>query len=127
MWKYIIAWVPLIFIAIANGLFREKFFANRLKELHAHQASTVTLMLLFGIYMWIMFRIWKPESAQQTLYIGLTWLILTVTFEFLFGHFVAGHSWSRLFNDYNIFEGRIWILIPIWVAIAPYLLYQLQK
>jgi len=24
MWKYILAWFPMIFIAIANGLFREK-------------------------------------------------------------------------------------------------------
>ena len=127
MWKYLVAWVPMIFIAIANGLFREKYLANRLKELHAHQASTASLLLLFGVYIWIVFRIWKPESQQQALNIGLIWLGLTVTFEFLFGHFVAGHSWSRLFNDYNIFEGRVWILVLVWVAVAPYLIYQLQN
>ena len=127
MWKYLLAWVPMIFIAIANGLLREKFLANRLKELHAHQASTASLLVLFGVYMWIVFRIWKPESLQQTIHIGLIWLGLTVAFEFLFGHFVAGHSWNRLFNDYNIIEGRVWILVLIWVAVAPYLIYQLQN
>lgn len=127
MWRYLVAWVPLVFIAIANGLFREKFFANRLKELQAHQASTVTLIILFGIYIWIVLRIWKPESAQQATFIGLIWLVLTVAFEFLFGHYVAGHSWGRLFNDYNILAGRVWILILIWVAIAPYIFYQLCK
>lgn len=127
MWRYLIAWVPMVFIAIANGLFREKFFANRLKELHAHQASTATLMILFGIYTWVVLRIWKPESARQAIIIGLIWFVLTVAFEFSFGHYVAGHSWSRLFNDYNLFAGRLWILILIWVAIAPYVFYQLQK
>lgn len=117
----------MVFLAIANGLLREKYFVNRLKELQAHQASTVTLIILFGIYMWIILGIWRPESVQHAISIGLIWLVLTVAFEFLFGHFVARHSWSRLFKDYNIFAGRVWILILIWVTIAPSIFYQLQK
>ncbi|MGB5236132.1 MAG: hypothetical protein WBM43_12890 [Flavobacteriaceae bacterium] len=127
MWKYSLGWLCLVFMAIANGLFREKFFANRLKELQAHQASTATLIILFGVFIWILFRIWKPVSAQQTIKIGLLWLVLTIAFEFLFGHYVAGHSWGRLFNDYDIFAGRLWILVLIWVSLAPYLFYRLQK
>ena len=117
----------MVFIAIANGLLRENFFANRLKELRAHQASTLTLIIFFGIYIWLVLRIWKPESVRHAISIGLIWLVLTVAFEFIFGHYVAGHSWSRLFNDYNIFVGRVWILILIWVSIAPYIFYQLHK
>jgi hypothetical protein len=30
-----------------------------------------------------------------------------VLFEFGFGHYTAGDSWSRLFTDYNIFKGRL--------------------
>lgn len=127
MWKYVLAWVPLIIIAIGNGLFRENILAKRLKELHAHQASTATLVVLFGVYMWVIFRTWKPVSVQQSINIGLLWLGFTVAFEFLFGHFVAGHSWSRLFHDYNLFAGRVWVVILVWVALAPYLFYQLQK
>lgn len=127
MLKYLIAWVPMVFIAIANGLIREKFFAKRLKELNAHHASTATLVILFGIYILIIFRIWKPNSAQQAFDIGLFWLVLTVVFEFLFGHYVAGHSWGRLLNDYNIFEGRVWIIVLIWITLAPYVIYKLQN
>ncbi|MBT8294525.1 MAG: hypothetical protein KJN70_14760, partial [Eudoraea sp.] len=127
MLKYLIAWVPMVFIAIANGLMREKFFAKRLKELNAHHASTATLVILFGIYMLIIFRIWKPNSAQQAFHIGLFWLVLTVVFEFLFGHYVAGHFWGRLLNDYNIFEGRVWIIVLIWITLAPYVIYKLQN
>ncbi len=127
MWKYVIAWVPMIFIAIGNGIFREKFLASRLRELGAHQASTVTLVILFGIYIWILIRNWKPESTEQAITIGLLWLGLTVLFEFLFGHYVAGHSWSKLLHDYNILKGRIWIIVLIWVTIAPYIFYQLRQ
>lgn len=127
MWKYVIAWVPMIFIAIANGIFREKFLAGRLKELGAHQASTGTLVILFGIYIWIVIRNWKPESAEQAIFIGLLWLGLTVLFEFLFGHYIAGHSWNKLFQDYDILKGRVWIIVLIWITIAPYIFYRLLR
>ncbi|WP_136465464.1 hypothetical protein [Flagellimonas onchidii] len=127
MWKHILAWFPLIFIAIANGLFREKFLASYLNELRAHQMSTASMILLFGVYVWILFKIWPPMSANQAILIGLIWLFLTVIFEFLFGHYVAGHSWDKLLNDYNILQGRVWVLALIWIFIAPYIIYQIQK
>lgn len=126
MWKYILAWVPLVFLAIANALVREKFLATRLEELPAHQVSTATAVVLFGIYIWFIIRIWRPESAGQALVIGLWWLGLTVAFEFLFGHYVMGHPWSRLLYDYNIFAGRVWIIILIWITVAPYIFHRVQ-
>ncbi|MFP2997791.1 hypothetical protein ABN763_17900 [Spongiivirga sp. MCCC 1A20706] len=127
MWKYIIAWFPMIVIAIVNGLFREKFLASRFNELQAHQLSTASMIILFGVYVWILIKIWFPTSAKQAIMIGLIWLVLTVIFEFLFGHYVAGHSWNKLLDDYDIVKGRVWVLVLIWVCIAPYTMYQLQQ
>ncbi len=127
MGKYVIAWFPMIFIAIANGLFREKFLASRLNELQAHQVSTASMLVLFGIYVWVLFKLWLPTSTSQAIFIGLAWLFLTIIFEFLFGHYIVGHSWEKLLHDYNILQGRLWILVLIWISIAPYIIYQLQK
>ena len=52
---------------------------------------------------------------------------LTIAFEFLFGHYIAGHAWSKLFQDYNILAGRVWAVVLLWVALAPWLFYRLQK
>jgi len=127
MTKYILAWLPMVFIAIFNALIRESFFAKHLSELHAHQVSTVTCILFFAIYIGLIIRTWKPESSRQAVFIGLIWLGLTLAFEFSFGHFVAGHPWSRLFHDYNLFAGRVWIFVLIWVTLAPVLFFRLQK
>lgn len=127
MWKYIVAWFPMIVIAIVNGLFREKFLASRFNELQAHQLSTASMIILFGVYVWVLIKTWFPTSAKQALMIGLIWLVLTVIFEFLFGHYVAGHSWDKLLGDYHLVKGRVWVLVLIWVCIAPYVMYQLQK
>jgi len=127
MWKYILAWLPMIIVAIANGLLREKFLARRLNELQAHQMSTASMIVLLGIYIWILFKIWPPISANQTIIVGLTWLLLTIIFEFLFGHYIAGHTWEKLLLDFNLFQGRVWIFVLVWISIAPYIMYQIQK
>ncbi|WP_250432483.1 hypothetical protein [Hanstruepera flava] len=127
MWKYVLAWFPMVIVAIANGLFREKILTNYFKELQAHQVSTLSFILLMGVYVWGLFKLLQPISLTQTIYIGVLWLILTIVFEFLFGHFVAGHSWDRLLQDYNIFKGRLWLLALIWVTICPYIIYKIQN
>ncbi len=125
--NYTLAWLPMVLIAILNGVLRQAWYAKFMSELRAHQISTFTGILLFGIYIWGLTRIWKLDSTGQALTIGVIWLGLTVAFEFLFGHFVAGHPWRRLLQDYNIFAGRLWILILIWITIAPYLFFEWSK
>ena len=119
MWKYILAWVPMVGIAILNGVMRETFFAGHMDALSAHQLSTLSAVILFGLYILGLVRLFPPASARQALQVGLIWLGMTIAFEFLFGHFVMGHPWHRLFYDYNIFAGRTWILFLIWITIAP--------
>jgi hypothetical protein len=127
MLKFVLAWFPMILIAIANGALREFSYGKQVSELRAHQLSTLSALTLFSIYIGIVLRVWRPESASQAFAIGLIWLILTVAFEFLFGHYISGFSWSRLLRDYNLLAGRVWIFIPIWIALAPLVFYQAQQ
>jgi hypothetical protein len=117
----------MVIIAIANGAVRQAWYGLYLGELPAHQLSTCIALVLFGLYIWISLRFFPPNSAAQAWAIGFLWLSLTVAFEFLFGHYLAGHSWSRLVQDYNLFAGRVWVLILLWVTVSPYLFYRWQK
>ena len=125
--KYTLLWIPMVFLAILNGIFRGAVFMRFLPELHAHQASTVTLILLFTMLVGVVSKWWRFESARQAFFIGLIWLVLTVVFEFTFGHFVAGHPWDRMFQDYNLLAGRVWILILIWIMVLPSVLNKLRS
>lgn len=122
MWRYILAWLPMVAIAIVNGVVREAWYGSQLSELRAHQVSTLSALVLLGLYMGWVIRRWRPRSGAQALGVGALWLGLTVAFEFLFGHYVAGHSWDRLVQDYDLLSGRLWPLVLLWVAAAPYLL-----
>jgi len=124
--KYCIAWIIMPVIGIINGVIRQLGYGKLVGELLAHQVSTVTGIILFGIYVWLLSLKWRIDSAGQAIVIGFIWLGLTIVFEFIFGHYVMKHPWSRLFHDYNILEGRMWLLILIWITIAPYVFFKLR-
>ncbi len=124
--KYLLLWFPMLFIAILNGTLREFVFRKFTGELTAHQLSTITLLLFFSIYIHFVVIKIPPGSSLNALLIGLMWVVLTLLFEFGFGRY-RGNSWETLLHDYNIVKGRLWVLIPIWVAITPYLFYKLRN
>ena len=125
MLKYFLLWFPMLAIAVANGIGRE-WYKKFTTEITARQISTLTLIVFFGIYIYWVATRYPFESRAQALMTGVLWLLLTLSFEFGFGRF-RGNSWGQLLAEYNILEGRLWILIPVWVAIAPYLFYQLKN
>ena len=124
---YTVSWIGMVIVAIMNGVIRDAVYRKSLSDLTAHQISTFTLIVLSGLYLWLLGLAWKITSPSEALAIGLIWLALTVAFEFLFGHYVMKHPWTRLLHDYNLLKGRIWILVLIWITIAPYVFYKFRS
>lgn len=118
--KAIVTWLLMIPIAILNGGLRETLVKPHVGDLAAHQISVVTGSLGFFALVYIMLRHEVPAKADRWLLgLGSVWVMATVIFEFIFGHFVMGHSWSRLLADYNILQGRLWTVVLAVVAVAP--------
>jgi hypothetical protein len=114
----------MVTIAVANGLLREAVLKKLLPELQAHQVSTVLLVVFLALYIGAVLRVWPPGSAGHALAIGLGWVVLTVAFETLLGHYISGRSWRELGGDYDLLAGRIWILVPLCLLVSPSLLYR---
>jgi len=121
---YTIAWFALAVIAIVNGVIRQFTYGRFVSELAAHQISTVTAVILSGLFVAFLHRFWPIESSHQAWIIGGAWLLMTIIFEFGFGHFVVGHTWSRLFADYNLLTGHIWMLFLLWIFLLPNVVYK---
>ncbi len=127
IWKYMIGWIPLMVIGILNGMLRQYGYSRYVGDLTAHQISTLTGIIFLGLFIWWLTGVWKIGSSDQAVAIGLIWLGMTIVFEFLFGHYVVGHPWKKLLYDYNILEGRVWILVLIWLTVAPLVFYKLRS
>lgn len=125
--KWALAWLPMVVIAIANGAARDLWYGPSFGELAAHQISTLTALALFAVYIWFALRRLKPGSMRSAVAGGLLWFVMTVAFECLFGHYVAGESWAQLAENYDLLAGHLWPLILVWVCVAPPLFYRLQR
>lgn len=125
--RYAAFWLVLAVLAVTNGILRVSTYGQYVPELAAHQFSTLTAITVTGIAVWLFHR-WQPiRSIREAWLIGVMWLAMTVAFEFGFGHLVAGHSWERLFADYNLLAGRVWLLFLVWILLMPPLFHRLSR
>lgn len=103
-WRILMSWLGMMGLAIANGVVRDGVYRVSMGDLAAHQLSTLTLLVLFTVYFWALFRGWRLTSAHQAWGVGTAWLIMTLAFEFGFGRF-TGQSWSALWHAYRLDQG----------------------
>lgn len=125
--RCLLAWLAMLAVSVANGALRDFAYGRFLSELHAHQLSTASGITLLGVVIWLFVRRRPFASARQALSVGLFWLTLTVAFEFLFFHYVGGHSWGELLANYDLSRGRLWPLVLVWVLVAPWLFYRSSR
>ena len=117
--RAIAVWVLLLAVAVANGTAREFFLVPRLGAQAGHVLSTVILCVAILVIALITIRWMAPRGRRAALSIGGVWLALTLVFEFLAGHYLFGNSWEKLFADYNLLRGRVWILVLPATLFAP--------
>ncbi|ABG57734.1 hypothetical protein [Cytophaga hutchinsonii] len=126
MIKYFLLWFPMFFIAILNGTARDLGYKKYLSEIAARQLSTFTLLILIGMYIFFVIKKYPPASSTKALLLGLFWMLLTLDFEFGFGLY-RGNTWIQLLDDYNMFRGHLWLLVPVWLTLAPYIFFKMGK
>lgn len=120
-------WLLLAVLAVSAGIAREGLLTPRVGSEAAHVVGTLVVVAAFFAAIALSVRWIVPDLDARSLWrIGGLWLVLTVAFEFVFGRFVAGHSWARLFRDYDITSGRIWVLVLLTLLLAPVWLGRLR-
>lgn len=112
-------WLLLAALAIINGMIRTLFILPAFGEQTAHVIGTLIFLLLQFIVIYFFIQKASILKTSDLIKIGVFWIVLTVIFEFIFGHFVMNHSWDKLFADYNILNGRLWSLVLLNNLMAP--------
>ena len=125
--KYFFAWFGMMILAIINGGIRDSIYKVHVGALTAHQISTVTLLILFAIYIWILTTKIPMKTSNTSWIVGILWFFMTLVFEFGMGLFIQNESLEKLFYAYNILEGQVWIFVPVFVLVAPILFYTFQR
>ena len=124
--KGVAAWLPMVVIGVGNGVLRQATYGKAMSPLAAHQLSTLTGVLLVAVYIWLIYPRLDLDFAGEAVALGGFWVVLTVLFEFGFGHYVVGHDWSVLLADYNLVRGRLWSLFLICTGALPWIVYKIR-
>ena len=109
----------MLITAILNGAIREAWIRPASGEPAAHVISTVVLCATILGIAWLTIGWLAPADREQAVAIGVLWLVLTLAFEFLAGHYLFRNPWSKLLADYDLLHGRIWVGVLITTFIAP--------
>ena len=122
-----LAWFGILFLAILNGALRQALLIPRFGEHAGHVISTLLLSALVLAAAWLLVPWIRPLTARDAWFVGLLWLALTLAFEFLGGHYLFKSPWERLLGDYNLAQGRIWVLVLVATLVAPALVQALRR
>ena len=118
-----IVWFAIMLMAILNGAARDMLLVPRLGDPIARALSCLTLAALIVLVTWLSLRWIHPASLGDAWTIGVMWLAMTLTFEFVAGHYLFHTPWSTLLADYNLVKGRLWILVLVATTVAPALVF----
>src|SRR5688500_503379 len=94
------AWLIILPFMILNGIFREVVVKQHVP---APLAEAISVLLAIVIVFALTRHLLRPLAGKPTAQLvraSLTLVILTVAFEFLFGHYIDRKSWSDLVASY---------------------------
>jgi hypothetical protein len=113
-------WPLFLVSAISLGAVREGVVVPAFGEPVAHVTGTLAFIAVMLTIMWVFVSRIRDSVGQFDLWlIGLLWTMMTICFEFGFFHYVAGVPWEKLLADYNLFAGRLWILVLLTTLCGP--------
>ena len=115
-------------LAIINGTVRNKVYKPVVGDLTAHQISTAIFVTLIFVVTYLILQVTCLVLTDfSAIVMGAIWVTTTVLFEFVAGHYVFKNPWEKLVADYNLFKGRVWLLVLFASFLAPYLLNLLRQ
>lgn len=119
-------WVLIMLAAIANGVIRETVLDPVLGTTLALPTSGLLLSLIIFGMSWLCVPLIGRARAPAWLAIGMLWVMLTLAFEYLFGHFVAGMSLREISQVFDLAAGNLFLLALLAAAFSPWLAARLR-
>ncbi|HET7551396.1 MAG TPA: hypothetical protein VFK04_08895 [Gemmatimonadaceae bacterium] len=113
-------WLLILPLMVANGIFRETALVPSLGRRPADVASAAIGIAIILLVTMPFLRRTRDRSPGALARVSAIWLVLTVAFEFLFGHYVDGKSWAELAANYAIWRGNLWPIVLASLVLAPF-------
>lgn len=112
----------MVVIAIANGVFSQFVLSRFMSDYGAHLYRVGFAIAVISIFAYFFVKRFSGTDLPwyAPAFGGLQWVVSSLVFEFIFGHYVFGMPWEKIVSEYRIYEGRLWSLVIASEFIAPF-------
>ena len=119
--KSLEVWLIVAGAATMNGMFRGLFLVPRIGEYAAHVLSVLLLMIVVLLASSVLAnRILREYTNSDLFLCGFLWVLMSVSADVIFEHFVLALPWKVILHDYDLSEGRIWTAVLTTELIGPW-------
>lgn len=125
--KVALVWFGISILAVVNGMLRQFVLAPHLGIGISLPLSGLILAFLILLVTYLTSAFLGVHTTSTYLLIGTQWVVMTLAFEFLFGHYVVGKSWPELLQGFNILKGDLFSLVVLVTFWAPYLVGKIRN
>ena len=120
-----VVWLGFLLLAVTNGAVREFAIVPRLGAVRGGQLSAILLALGIFLVTHVTIKWIAPAHRRDAWLIGFTWLLLVLVFEFGLGR-AEGMSAAAMLEEYKFWTGKLWVLVLVAAATAPFLTGRLR-
>ena len=124
--KAMALWGLLALLAVLNGILRQFVLVPELGPVAGLRISGLLLAAVIPLVAWLTLPWYGPLPSRQYGWIGCVWLVMTLIFEFGFGHFIAHQSWTGMLGAYDLSKGNLWSLVLLATLVSPWLAARLR-
>ena len=125
--KATLVWCLFVVFAIINGILRESILVNLIGMRWALPVSGISLSLVVLVICYFTIEWMGGRTRAVCLQIGVLWVLLTLAFEFLFGHYVANKSWLEILQVFNLVGGNLFSLVLLVCLVGPWLMLKMRQ
>lgn len=115
-----LVWLAIACLAVGNGLAREVIFTPWLGAGIALPLSGLTLSIIVYLVTYLCLDFFQARQRHTFLLVGLQWVLMTLAFELLFGHFVSHKPWEVLLQTFNIATGDLFSVVLLVTFLSPW-------
>lgn len=113
-------WLLIVIAAVINGVIREILFVPMLGIEMALPLSGIVLSIIIFLFSLLTVSFIGASETKIYLFVGMYWMFLTLSFEFLFGHYIAEKSWHEIMQVFDILGGNLFILVLLVTTFSPW-------
>ena len=104
-------WFVIAALAVGNGVFRESVLVPGVGHSLAQPLSGITLSVIVFVVTYLSFSFFGKQSVLDYVLMGVQWVVMTLLFEVVFGHYLLERSLSEILQVFDIRNGNLFLIV----------------